>query len=87
MREFNAKLVDIAHANVDEAFDFAHEIVSVQTPSDFMSIWSNHTKRRFEMMTEQMQELSEMGKKIASRHTAPGLSLVGGTNGPARNRS
>lgn len=72
IREFNAKLIDIAHANVDEAFDFAHQIAGVQTPSDFMSIWSAHTKRKFEMMTEQMQELSEVGQKIASRHTGPG---------------
>jgi hypothetical protein len=76
--EFNAKIIDIAHANTDEMFDFAHEVVSAQAPSDLMAIWSGHAKRQFEMMTGRSQELTELGQKLASRNTNAGLSLVKG---------
>jgi hypothetical protein len=71
MREFNAKLIDMAHANADAVFDLAHEIAGAQAPSDLMSIWSAYAKRRFEMMTKQAQELTEVGQQLASRSTEP----------------
>jgi hypothetical protein len=75
MREFNTKLIDIAHANVEEGFELAHEIASVQTASDFVAIWSAHTKRQFEMMTKQVQELTEVAQKLASPNDGPGYRL------------
>jgi hypothetical protein len=78
VREFNAKLIDIAHANANEMFDFAHEVASAQAPSDLMAIWSAHAKRQFEMMTKQSQELTALGQKLVSRNTDAGLSLVKG---------
>jgi hypothetical protein len=78
MRELNIKLIDMAHANVDAVFYLAHEVASVQTPSDFIGIWSAHAKRQFEMMTKQTKELTELGQKLASPNTGPGLSLVKG---------
>jgi hypothetical protein len=68
MREFNVKLIDMAHENADAAFDLAHDIASVQTPSDFVGVWSTHAKRQFEMMTKQIRELTEVGQKLASRN-------------------
>jgi hypothetical protein len=78
MREFNVKLIDIAHANANEVFNFAHEVASVQTPADLLAIWSAHAKRQFEMMTKQTQELTALGQKLVSRNTDSGLSLVKG---------
>jgi hypothetical protein len=75
MREFNAKLIDIAHENADEVFDFAHEIASVQTPSDLLAVWSAHAKRQFEMMTKQMHALTEVGQKVMSRNDGAGYHL------------
>jgi hypothetical protein len=75
MRELNAKLIDMAHANADAVFDLAHEIASAQAPSDWVAIWSAHAKRQFEMMTKQAQELTEVGQKLASRNTRPGYGL------------
>ena len=67
MRELNGKLIDMAHANADAVFDLAHEIVGAQAPSDLAAIWSAYVKRKFEMMTRQTQELTELGQKFASR--------------------
>jgi hypothetical protein len=75
MRELNIKLIGMAHANVDAVFDLANEIASVQTPSDFVTIWSAHAKRQFEMMTKQSQELTELGQKLTSRNGGPDYRL------------
>jgi hypothetical protein len=75
MRELNIKLIDMAHENANAAFDLAHEIASIQTPSDFAGIWSAHAKRQFEMMTKQMQELTEVGQKLASKNDGVGYPL------------
>jgi phasin family protein len=71
MRELNIKLIDMAHANVDAAFELAHEIASAQTPSDLVAIWSAYAKRRFEMLTKQAQQLTDVGQKLASSSTEP----------------
>jgi hypothetical protein len=71
MREFNAKLIDIAHANANEVFGLAHEIAGAQSPSDFVAIWSAHAKRQFEMMTNQTREFTELGQKLASQNGKP----------------
>ncbi|MGC2075434.1 MAG: phasin family protein [Xanthobacteraceae bacterium] len=71
MRELNAKLIDMAHANANAVFDLAHEIASAQAPSDLVTIWSTYASRKFEMMTKQAEELTELGQKLASSGTEP----------------
>jgi hypothetical protein len=71
MRELNGKLIDMAHANADAVFDLAHDLASAQAPSDLAVIWSAYARRRFEMMTTQMRELTLLGQKFAGRSTAP----------------
>jgi hypothetical protein len=71
MRELNIKLIDMAHANTDAVFELMHDIASAQTPYDVMAIWSAYTKRRFEMMTKQAKEFTEVGQKLARRNTVP----------------
>jgi phasin family protein len=71
MRELNTKLIDMAHANTNAVFDLAHEMASAHTPSDLMAIWSAYAKRRFEMLTKQAQQLTDVGQKLASSSTEP----------------
>jgi hypothetical protein len=56
----------------------AHEVVSVQAPSDLAAIWSAHARRQFEMMTKQTRELTELGQRLASRSTEPLTRSVNG---------
>jgi hypothetical protein len=74
MRELNVKLIDMAHANVDAAFDLAHEVASAKAPSDLATIWFAHARRQFEMMTKQTRELTELGQRFA-RNGGPGHRL------------
>ena len=71
MREFNLKLIEMAHANTEAAFELAHEIASAEAPSDLAAIWTEHARRQFELMTRQSKELTELGQKLAGRTTEP----------------
>ena len=71
MREFHLKLIEMAHANTEAAFELAHEIASAEAPSDLAAIWAEHARRQFELMTKQSKELTELGQRLAGRTTEP----------------
>jgi hypothetical protein len=84
VRELNITLIEMAHANSEAIFDLAHEIASAQAPSDLAAIWSAHARRRLEMMTNHVLELSELGQKLARRSTEP---LTRSVNEASRHRT
>jgi hypothetical protein len=71
VRELNIKLIEMAHANSEAVFELAHEIASAEGPADVAAIWSAQAKRQFELMTQQTQQLNELGQKLASSSTEP----------------
>ncbi len=71
MREFNIKLIEMAHANAEAVFDLAQEIVSADMPSDVPAIWTEHARRQFELMTKQSKELTELAQRLAGQTTEP----------------
>lgn len=71
MRELNLKLIEMAHANTEAAFELAHEIASAEEPSDLAAIWAEHARRHFELMTKQSKELTDLGQKLAGQTTEP----------------
>jgi hypothetical protein len=71
MREFNLKLIQMAHANTEAAFELAHEIATAEAPSDLAGIWAEHARRQFELMSQQSKELTELGQKLAGQTTGP----------------
>ncbi|MGC2079356.1 MAG: phasin family protein [Xanthobacteraceae bacterium] len=75
MRELNITLIDMAHENADAVFDLAHNVATAQAPTDLVAIWSAYARRKFEMMTSQARELSELRQKWASRNGGLGHRL------------
>jgi hypothetical protein len=71
MRELNLKLIEMAQANTEAVFELAHQIASVEAPSDLTEISAEHTRRQFELMTKQSKELTNLGQKLAGRATEP----------------
>jgi hypothetical protein len=69
--DLNVRLIDMARANTEAAFDFAHEIASAKAPSDVVQAWSTHSKKQFEMLTKQAGELTSMAQRFASTTTEP----------------
>ena len=71
IRNFNVKMLDMAHAKTEEVFAFARQLASARTPSDIMELWTSHAQKQFEMLNEQTKELTAFGQKMAGESAAP----------------
>src|SRR6202022_2914169 len=69
--EYQRKVLTIAQAHVDAAFDCALELVGVKSPSQFMEVLNSHARRQFETMTEETRELASLAQKAATYSIEP----------------
>ena len=71
IRAFNTKIIDMAQANTDAVFNFALQIAAAKTPSDVIVLWPEHARKQFEMLSEQVKELTALGQKMTGESTMP----------------
>ena len=69
--EYNAKLFQIACANANAAFDFAHALNGVRSPAQFLEVTTGHARERFGVFSEQAKELAALAQKVASEAAEP----------------
>lgn len=65
IRAFNAKMIEMARANVEAALDVSHHIATATAPSDIVELWTTHARKQFEMLSEQGRELTALAHKTA----------------------
>ncbi len=65
-QDYNAKFIEFAQKNTKTAFEFAQQLTSVKSPSEFFELSANQTRKQFETLTEQARELSTLAQKIVS---------------------
>jgi phasin len=70
-RAFNVKMIDMARANAEAVFDFAHKIASAKAPNDIVELWTAHAHKQYETLTEQTKELTALGQKMAGESAVP----------------
>ena len=68
--DYNAKFIEFAQKNTKTAFEFAQQLTSVKSPSEFFELSANQTRKQFETLTEQARELSTLAQKIVSATAA-----------------
>jgi hypothetical protein len=71
IRDFNVRLIEMAHANTLAALDSVREISTAKGPSEAASLWTSHAQRQFETLTEQARELTALAQRIATSSAAP----------------
>jgi phasin len=71
MRDYNLKMIDMAHANVEAGFEVARQLATAKTPSDMIETWTSHARKQFEMLSEQTKELTALGQKLAGESAGP----------------
>jgi phasin len=69
--EYNAKLIEIACANANAAFDYAREVNGVKSPAQFLEVTTEHARKRFGVFSEQAKELAALAQKVASEAAEP----------------
>ena len=65
IRVLNVKMIDMARANTEAAFELVLKIAASKTPADVIELWSEHARKQFEVLNEQTKELSALGQKMA----------------------
>jgi phasin len=69
--EYRAKMMEIARANANLAFDLARELCEAKTVGDLLESTIAHQRRQFETAAAQMKELSALTQKVVSETTEP----------------
>jgi hypothetical protein len=69
--EYRAKMMEMARANADLAFDLARELCEAKTPGDLFESALAHQRRQFETAAAQVRELSALTQKVVSDTTEP----------------
>jgi hypothetical protein len=67
IRDFNVKMIDMAHANMEAFFGLAHQLTKAKLPSDILELWTAHARKQFETLTEQ----TTLGQKTAAESAEP----------------
>jgi hypothetical protein len=76
--EFNRKLLVIAHANVNAYLEWFHEILFVNSPSEFIAVSMKHCERQLETYREQTRELAVLAQKATIENMGPLGTFFGG---------
>jgi phasin len=59
-QDYNAKLFEFAQNNTKAAIEFAQKLSGVKSPSDFIELSTDHSRKQFETLTEQTKELAAL---------------------------
>jgi phasin len=70
-QEYNNKFMEFAHANSNSAFEFIQKLYEVKSPSAFIELSTEHSRKQFEALTEQSKELAALAQKAAAATAAP----------------
>jgi phasin family protein len=71
IRDFNVKMIDMAHANMEAFFGLARQLATAKAPSEIAELWTAHCQKQFETLTEQAKELTALGQKTAAESAEP----------------
>src|SRR6202012_3936166 len=69
--DYGLKMIEAARVNTNAAFDYASELVTAKTLSEFIELSSAHARKQFETMTAQTKELGALAQKVAPETTEP----------------
>ena len=70
-QDYNLKLFEIARTNTRAAFDYAHELLAVKSPAEFIELSTAQMHKQFEIASVQNKELCTLAQKVASDVAEP----------------
>jgi len=69
--DFNLRLIDMAQVNTKAAFDFARQLTSVKSPSEFIELSTSHARKQWETLSEQVQQITTIAQKVTTDAAQP----------------
>ena len=70
-QDYNNKVIEFAQANTKAALDFVQKLSGVNSPSDFVQLATDHSRKQFEILTEQTKELTALAHKVTLAAAEP----------------
>ena len=70
-KDYNNKVIEFAQANTLAAFDFVQKLSDVKSPSTFIELSTEHSRKQLETLTEQAKELSALAQKVTLATAEP----------------
>jgi phasin len=64
--DYNLKLIEIARTNTRAAFDYAHELLGVKSPSEFIELSTAQMRKQFDIVSAQNRELCALAHEVAT---------------------
>ena len=71
VHDYNNKFIEFANANIDATFNFVQKLVGVNSPSAFVELSTEYTRKQFELLTEQAKQLTELAQKVTLATAEP----------------
>jgi phasin len=70
-QDYNTKFVEFAQTNTEAALGFVQKLSGVKSPSDFIELSTDHSRKQFETLTEQAKELAALAQKVTLATVEP----------------
>ena len=69
--EYGLKMIEIARANTNAAFNYFESLFGVKSPSELVELTTAHSRTQFETLSAQGKELAGLAQKVASDTAEP----------------
>jgi hypothetical protein len=63
VRAYQAKLLEMAQANMQFAFEFVQRLATIRSPVEFLSVNAEFTSKRIDMFRKHSKEMAELSTK------------------------
>jgi hypothetical protein len=63
LRDYQAKLLEMAQANMTFAFEFSQRLATIRSPVEFFTVIAEFTSKRIAMFGKYWKEVAELGAK------------------------
>ena len=70
-QDYYTKFIEFAQTNTEAALDFVQKLSAVKSPSDFIELSTDHSRKQFETLTEQTKELAALAQKVTLAAVEP----------------
>jgi phasin len=70
-QDYNTKVVEFAQTNTKAALDFVQKLSGVKSPSEFIELSTDQSRKQFETLTEQTKELAALAQKVTLATVEP----------------
>ena len=69
--DYNLKLIEMARTNTRAAFDCAHALLGVKSPSEFIDLSAAQMRKQFDIASAQNKELCALAQQVATEAAEP----------------